>query len=170
MLGLALASALSLCALDGLARVEQVRFGGAGGAAASIACPPEHVVAGARIFARDDLVAGVALLCARDDGSAAPLHETATLGDASARAVVVRCASDHAAVGIWGATGALVDQLSLSCARRTRPRAPVVHLRGVGGRTGIGFHARCAGRMRGLDGAAGAYLDSVVLVCEGEDG
>jgi hypothetical protein len=169
LLGAGLAFALALAALAGLSRAEPARFGGIGSAAAaSIVCPPAYAVAGARIFERDNLVLGIALVCAPEDSDGLPI-ESAILGVSTPQAALVRCPAEQAAVGIWGAAGALVDQLSLSCARRVRPRAPSEHLRGVGGSGGRGFHARCPGAMRGLAGTSGKELGQVALLCEEPD-
>jgi hypothetical protein len=165
-LGIALALVLALLALEPLSGAEALPHGGPGGVAAAIACPPAYDVVAARIFERESLVAGIALLCAREQDDDAPLLESETLGTATSQATLVRCAPEQVAVGIWGATGTLVDQLSLSCARRARPTGPVEHLRGVGGSGGHGFHARCRGRLQGVVGAAGTYVDRVAPHCE----
>lgn len=178
LLGAGLAVALAVAALAAVSRSQPQRFGAAVGASSTmavsgrertIACPSAYALVGARIFERDSMVSGIALLCSKSDDVSVPLLETETLGAASTNVALVRCSAEQAAVGLWGAAGARVDQLSLSCARRARPRAPVEHLRGVGGAGGRGFHARCPGALRGIRGAVADYVENVALLCEGPD-
>jgi hypothetical protein len=170
LLGLGSALGLCLVALQAGPRHHVARFGGAGGAPAALICPADQAVIGARVSVQDDHVMGITLSCAGDEQPGELAIETATLGVNAGQSTSLRCPPDQVAVGIWGASGTLLDQFSLSCAARAQPRAPVEHLRGVGGNGGVGFHARCSGRMRGVEGSAGEAVDHVALVCEDHDG
>jgi hypothetical protein len=170
LLGLGSALGLCLLALQAGSHHHMARFGGAGGASVALACPGEYQVIGARVSVQGDHVTGITLSCAGDEPLGELVIETATLGVETGQSTWLRCPPDQVAVGIWGASGTLLDQFSLSCARRARPRSPVEHLRGVGGNGGVGFHARCAGRMRGVTGAAAEAVDHVALLCEDRGG
>jgi hypothetical protein len=142
------------------------QYGGHGGRPAEASCPPGERVIGARVFTSDKQVAGIAPLCG---AALAPSGQAGTyrggLGTQQGASVALRCPAGWIAVGLWGASGALVDRISLSCA--PRPGGPVVHLRGVGGDGGAGFHASCPrGALRGLTGRVGELLDSIGMLCD----
>ncbi len=170
--GVGLPTLALFCALQHEFRPVTLQFGGAGGQAAEVVCHRGELVTGARVFTRAGMVAGIAVLCdAKAGTSTAQSRERGLIGSAEGTPVALHCPAGWVAVGIWGASGALVDRFSLACAQQQQLLlGPVVYLETAGGAGGQGFRASCARTaLHGLSARAGALVDSVGPICSDGD-
>jgi hypothetical protein len=141
------------------------QYGGSGGNPVVASCEPGEHVTGAHVYvSTTQVVAGISPRCSAAASGEAGVYR-GVVGTRQGTPTKLRCPAGWRAVGIWGASGTVVDKVSLSCA--PRPGGPVVYLEGAGGNGGAGFHASCPrGELRGLTGRAGMLLDNIGMLCD----
>jgi hypothetical protein len=171
LLGVGVAVAIVMVILANVDRPEDRTFGGGGGRAFEIKCPPGMRVVGADVFVRGTMVNGLRPLCLPPDAPAGTEPRPALMiGRQTDRREPLRCDPNMVAVGITGRAGARVDRFTLLCGPFDEPERETRELRGIGGSGGTYYRARCSeGSVAGFRGNAGAAVDAIGAICMEDD-